>query len=183
MALFFMRDVIVTCLGMILLSIPSPSKSFATESETPIFRNSANVNSVYSGKSHSNGILMGAFFKSPICRLKAFVNNDVNFIKNKKDVEFMDGILIKDTRFMKDAEIKKEIKNYIEIIIEPHRIDGTEHDSNLEGTKWGACNDKFDEKVCQFNPFDKCQFPMTETTITYRFIADRRRRPFATYDS
>ncbi len=45
-------------------------------------------------------------------------------------------------------------------------------DYNLYGTKWGACDWKSNEKVCAFNPFDRCQFPVTEATVTYKFIAD-----------
>ncbi|XCN71828.1 MAG: cytochrome c biogenesis protein ResB [Candidatus Electrothrix aestuarii] len=45
-------------------------------------------------------------------------------------------------------------------------------DHNLYGTKWGACGLESEDKVCAFDPFNQCQFPVTEATVTYKFIAD-----------
>ncbi len=156
----------------------------------------ANVNAILPSDLFHSGItaLMAASYGNNVCIMKLLIENgaDVN-IKTKGGTALILAarsnsidaaiLLIDHTADINavDSEGKTplmyaKLYKYEEmkriLIDKKFRLIKKNNDHHFYGSKWGACSEKKYEKSCRFDPYDKCQFPKTEATITYKFIAD-----------
>ncbi|MCI5158134.1 MAG: hypothetical protein D3906_06765 [Candidatus Electrothrix sp. AUS1_2] len=163
-------------------------------------QNGANVNVMLPASAESpfwGTALMASSFVNDVCALKILLDNgaDVNLIASDGTTALIAAVLKgsidaaallikhganinmigyqgKTALMIAQEEEDEDMVAVLQGRIVSKMPQNNTDDHNLYGTKWGACDWKSKEKVCAFDPFDKCQFPVTEATVTFSFLAD-----------